>query len=250
MSMPKIKLHQVIALANGKKALAQASLTESHHTLQKAEPISGITRTYMPINDDGDKFPPESKLVQVRVSEIIDRIRKILTDMIDMVATQDVANTTAFANVIVDGVIVVKNVPATHLLFLEKRLDDLNTFVKKIPILDPAESWVFSTEMSCYATSPSKTIKTKKVPRNNVKYEATDKHPAQVETWMEDIPVGYWSTTKFSGAIPDAERRAMLVRIQKLKDAVQIARGSANSIEVENVSVAEKFLSYIFLDIV
>lgn len=40
------------------------------------------------------------------------------------------------------------------------------------------------------------------VPRNHVKAEATDKHPAQVEVYHEDVPVGYWTTVKFSGALP------------------------------------------------
>ena len=30
----------------------------------------------------------------------------------------------------------------TYLLFLEKQLTDLHTFVKKLPVLDAAESWV------------------------------------------------------------------------------------------------------------
>jgi hypothetical protein len=35
-----------------------------------------------------------------------------------------------------------------------------------------------------------------------VKAEATEKHPAQVEVYHEDVVVGQWKTVKFSGALP------------------------------------------------
>ena len=240
------KLHQIIALADGKKARAVSGLTELHKLHQKTDLLNGIARTYRPINDEGEKLPSEAKLVQLRISESIERARAILTDVIDIVATQDVANTTAFADVIVDGKTIIRHVPATHLLFLGKQLTDLHTFVAKFPVLDPAEKWSKNGDSGDYATQASESIRTKKVPRNNVKYDATDKHPAQVETWMEDVPVGYWSTIKYSGGIPDADRRAMLARIVKLQEAVRTARGEANSTEVENVSVAKDFLGYVF----
>jgi hypothetical protein len=243
------KLHQIIALANGKKAQTASTLTELHHILQKTALLAGITKTFRPIDADApasERLPSESQRVQVRVSECIDRAKKSLTEMIDMVATQDIANTQAFADVAVDGKIIIKHIPATHLLFLEKRIEDLLTFVNKLPVLDPAESWSHNAEMDCMATPPSETVKTKKVPAKLVKYEATKEHPAQVDVWMEDVPVGFWSTIKFSGAIPDADRRAMLARLRKLQDAVQTARGEANSIEVKDVKVADDFLGYIF----
>ena len=51
------------------------------------------------------------------------------------------------------------------------------------------------------------TLRTKKVPRNHVKAEATEKHPAQVEVYYEDVAVGYWTTVKFSGALPAQPRQ-------------------------------------------
>jgi hypothetical protein len=240
------KLHQIVALANGKKLRAVSGLTELHKTVQKSAQLDGITKTYRTINEEGEQMPPEGKRVQLRVSEVIAKAKTILSDVIDIVATQDVSNTTAWADVVVDGKVIVSHVPAVHLLFLEDQLTDLHTFVSKFPTLDPADKWSYNAEMDCYATEPFEQIRTKKIPRNNVKYPATDKHPAQVETWMEDVAVGYWTTTKFSGGIPDAERRALLARIIKLQEAVVAARGEANSIEVKDVSVAKEFLGYIF----
>jgi hypothetical protein len=241
------KLHQIVALVKTKRAQAESGLTKIHHLLQKTDLLGGIARTYRPINDeDTDKLPSESKRVQLRVSEAIDQVKDVLGPMIDLVATQDTANTSAFANVILDGKVLIEHVPVTHLLFLEKRLEDLHTFVSKIPALDPAESWHMDDQEGCYATEPTETVRTKKTPRNNVKYDATEKHPAQVETWMEDVPVGRWLTTKFCGAIPESERRAMIVRIRKLQDAIKSARCEANCVDVAQVSVAKDFLGYVF----
>ena len=51
-----------------------------------------------------------------------------------------------------------------------------------------------------WKTEPVQTYRTKRVPRNHVKAEATEKHPAQVEVYYEDVTIGYWTTVKFSGS--------------------------------------------------
>ena len=105
----------------------------------------------------------------------------------------------------------------TYLLFLEKQLTDLHTFVKKLPVLDAAEAWAFDEATDAYSTAPTQTTRTKKVPRNHVKAEATEKHPAQVEVYFEDVLVGYWTTVKFSGALPQARSTSCKARVEKLQ---------------------------------
>ncbi len=65
--------------------------------------------------------------------------------------------------------------------------------MRKLPVHDPAENWTHDPSSATWRTDPVKTIKTKKIPRNHVKAEATDRHPAQVEVYYKDIPVGYWT---------------------------------------------------------
>src|SRR5918911_505434 len=48
-----------------------------------------------------------------------------------------------------------------------------------------AEAWSFDEATDAYATAPTQTTRSKKVPRNHVKAEATEKHPAQVEMYFE-----------------------------------------------------------------
>jgi hypothetical protein len=148
--------------------------------------------------------------------------------------------------VIVDGKPLLRDVPVTYLLFLEKQLVDLHTFVKKLPVLDASETWALDPSADCFATEPVQTVKTKKVPRNHVKAEATDKHPAQVEVYHEDVVVGYWKTVKFSGALPAKRVNELLDRVERLQQAVKFAREEANNQAVEEQKVGRTVLSYLF----
>ena len=179
-------------------------------------------------------------------ADLIQRVTNSLVEMFDVVATQDWANCQARGDISVDGKPIVSQVPVTHLLFLEKQLVDVRTFVEAIPTLDPAEEWEYKSEQDAFVSKPSKTNRTKKVPKNHVKYEATKEHPAQVEMYMEDILVGTWTTTKFSGAIPAKDRNAMLERVNKLVDAVKSAREDANGLEVKPIKLGNSLLAYVF----
>jgi hypothetical protein len=239
------KLNQIIAIEKGTKSRTVAELTAAHHDLQKAPLLSGIARTYKPKDDEGETFPPESTKVQVRAEEVISRTVETLTKLFDVTATKDWANNHAKADVAVDGNVLLRDVPVTYLLFLEKQLVDFHTFVKKLPVLDPSESWIRDPSTDTWATEPTATVKTKKIPRNHVKAEATEKHPAQVEVYYEDVIVGTWRTVKFSGALPAARVNELLERVEKLQEAVKFAREEANAAEVKDVKTGEKVFRWI-----
>src|SRR5688500_7214775 len=177
------RLNQIIAVEKGIKSRSFQELTDAHHALQKPTLLAGISRTYRPKDEEGEQLPPESTKVQVKSEEIIRQTVEVMTRLFDVTATKDWANCKAKADVLVDGKPLFKDVPATYLLFLEKQLVDLHTFIKKLPVLDPSETWTLDASADCWATEPVQTLRTKKVPRNHVKAEATDKHPAQVEVY-------------------------------------------------------------------
>ena len=240
------KLNQIIAIQAGKKAQAKETLTEAYHQIKKPDLLSGLVRTYQPRDEGGEPQPDERKLVQVKVNDLIARVSRELTEMFDVVATQDWSNCLAKADIVVDGRKLLEGVPVTHLLFLEKQLVDIRTFIEALPTLDAGEEWEYKPEFDSFVSRPSRSNRTKKVPKNHVKYEATKEHPAQVEMYMEDVWVGVWTTMKFSGAIPAAVRNAMLERLRKLLDAVKSAREEANNLEVRPVKVGAALLGFIF----
>ncbi|MEH1011807.1 hypothetical protein V6U90_01585 [Micromonospora sp. CPCC 206060] len=240
------KLNQIIAVTKGVKAQANRDVTDAHRNVQKSPLLSGISRSYQPKDEEGEQLPPESTRVQVSATDVVTDVSKTLTRLFDLVLTQEVANTRARADVVVDGRTVLADVPVTYLLFLEKQLVDLHTFVDKLPVLDPAETWTFSEAAGAYASDPVRTVRSRKVMRNHVKAEATDKHPAQVEVYTEDVPVGYWTTVKLSGALPATRVKELRERVVKLQQAVKFAREQANMTDVEDVRAGEQVFGYLF----
>lgn len=239
------RLNQIIAIEKGIKSRSVQELAEAHKALQKPALLSGIARTYRPKDEDGEQLPPESTKVQVKAEEIIRQTVEILTKLFDVTATKDWTNCRARADVVVEGQTLLTQVPVAYLLFLEKQLADLQAFIKKLPTLDASETWVFDSSSDSWATEPVQTVKTKKIPRNHVKAEATEHHPAQVEVYYEDVTVGYWRTVKFSGALPARRINELLERIEKLSQAVKFAREEANNFDVEDQQIGARVFQYL-----
>jgi hypothetical protein len=240
------KLNQIIAVEKGVKSKSYADLTQAHQDVQKQALLSGISRTYQPKDEEGEQLPAESTRVQLKAEEVLRQTAANLTRLFDVTATKDWANCEARADIVVEGRTLVAGVPVSYLLFLEKQLTDLMTFVKKLPVLDAAESWSHDASTDWWRTEPVRSIRTKKVPRNHVKAEATEKHPAQVEVYYEDVAVGYWTTTKFSGAVPAQRVNELVDRVEKLANAVKFAREEANAYEVTDRKVGEAVFGYLF----
>lgn len=240
-----MKLNQVIALVNGKKTRTKKALTGIYQQLAKSDAFAGLDRSYQPLDDEGETRPPEQKVVQLKVSDILKKVEELMSEAFDIVYTQDIANTVACADIVVDEVVVVKDVPVTHLLYLEKQLDDIHTFIGHLPVLSLDTKWEFDGNKDVYVSSPTKTNATKKILRNHVKAEATDKHPAQVEVYTEDVKVGEWTTVKFSGAMPIKEKNELLARVVKLQEAVKKAREAANGADVGSFNIGDKLFNYI-----
>jgi len=240
------RLNQIVAVEQGIKSKARDAVTAFYHTAQKVALFSGINRTYTPKDDDGDRLPAESTKVQVTVPQLLKDAETALSRLFDVTATKEYANASATADVVVDGRTIVFDAPVPYLLFLEKQLVDIRTFVSKLPTLDQASEWVYDDNNDVYKTTPVQTVRTKKVPRNWVKAEATDKHPAQVEIFHEDVIVGTWTKVDTSGAIPVTRKNELLERVDTLAQAVKFAREQANEFEVTDETPAADIFHYLF----
>lgn len=239
------KLCQIIAITNTRKSTVQKEVTELHHQATKEALLAGISRTYTPKEENGEKQPAENKMVQVKATDALRSAADAWTSLLDVVATQDWANCEAKADVVVDGRALLSGVPVTHLLFLEKRLQDVHTFVEKLPTLDPAQTWTYDANRGVFRTDPVEQLRTQKVQEPLVLYHATKEHPAQTQVVSKDVVAGTWTTTHFSGAVPADQKRKMLDRVEKLQEAVTFAREQANQIEVKDRSVGKEIFDYI-----
>lgn len=240
------KLHQVIAVEKAVKPRVEKTLTEAYHVIQKPELFNGLTRTYEPVEETGERKPPESKKVQYETARVVESVRSILVELFDVIATKGEANCKAKADVVVGGRVLLQNVPVTTLLFIEKQLVDLRTFVSKLPVLDPAETWTVDSSSGLYRTGDVKRGSTRKDNVVITLAAATDKHPAQSQLVQKDVLAGYWTESKTSSAITAPEREETLRRIDSLARAVKIAREEANTTDAPEVKLGEKVLLFVF----
>jgi hypothetical protein len=126
-------------------------------------------------------------------------------------------------------------------------LTDWQTIIRKIPVLDPAEEWTYDAEKGVYRTQPTPSFRLETRFFNHVKWAPTPEHKQdpQVDVYKREVPVGTWTTVKFSGAIGADRKKALEDRIGVLLDAVRKAREEANSIEVKSVSYAEDLFGWL-----
>jgi len=241
------KLNQIIAIEKTVKADAKKGIDSVYFQLQKGALLSGISRTYRPKDEEGDQLPPESTKLQVNAEDGLRGAIENFASLFSITLEKDGTNLHALADIVLpDGTVLLKNAPVPYLLFLEKQLVDIKTLVLKLPILDPSEDWHYDDAAGAWASAPTETTRTKKIPRNHVKAPPTDKHPAQVELYYEDVVAGYWKTIKFSGAVPRKRVATMLAKIEEVQKAVKFAREQANNTEVlVNGKASRALLDYI-----
>jgi len=171
------KLCKIIAIETSVKTRVENELTEAHKALQRNELFNGHARRYSPRDDDpskaaGEKLPDEDKKVQFKAEDIIKTTAEKLTELFDVNAIREYGNMEAKADIEVDGKTLLKGVPVTYLLFLEKKLVDMLTFVRKLPVLDSGEHWVLNEATDLFATKASGTARSKKIVRPLVLAEA------------------------------------------------------------------------------
>ena len=208
------KLNQIVAIEKGEKTAVNKETAPLFHDAKNAAKFAGLTKTYEPLEEDGPVYPGESVPVQRTVVDLLDAFAKPSTRLLDVIATKEMANTEAFADVVVDGQTIVERAPVSFLLQLEKYLQqEVRGLVVSLPTLDTAQSWEPSEsgERGVSETPVTQRHKNKKITRPMVLAPATDKHPAQVQLVNEDILEGYWNEKRFSGAI-SGQRKQELIR--------------------------------------
>jgi hypothetical protein len=243
-----MKLNQLIAILQSVKANAAKGKTEVYQLAQKSGLFQGLSRTYQSREEDGFVYPPESQKLTLKATELVEKFVQASTEFLDLAATQDYANTEARASVVVDGQTILTDVPVSYLLFLEKQLQDVKTFVLSLPVLSIDKDWQRDPNRGFYVTTPKETVKTKKITDFVVAYEATEHHPAQIKEVTKDVVEGVWSLVEFSGALPQDRVNALTVRVEKLQKAVLQAREEANSRDVQQRQVAGAVFGYLFAE--
>lgn len=247
------KLHELLAVETSVKQQADAKRTDLTATFQnKRHLFTKKITSYSPfVETEVDKPMEETESdIQTSVMKELGWISDGLGKSMDVGFQIDSANQLAKADVVLEGgEILLKNVPATFLLQLEKRLKDVLDLVKIVPTLDPAKGFAPDDQQGkgVYAARPIVRYRAKKTPRSFVKYDATDKHPAQVEFYHEDVPTGEIKVQEWSSLITPVMKADILDRVEELTRAVKKARAKANEmdIDVQSKKVGKSIFEYI-----
>lgn len=243
------KLNQIVAIEAGEKSRVNKATAPLFHALKVEALFAGLTRTYEPVDDGGEQLPDENARVKHTVAQIVEAFVGNSTRLLDLSATKDLSNTMAFADVVVDGNIIISHAPVTFLLPFEKYLaQEVRGLIESIPVLDSAQDWTpsASERAGIYETPVVRRHRTKKMNRVLELSPATDKHPAQVSLVAEDVLAGYWNEKKFSGAIPASAKAELVERVEALIAAVKFAREAANDTEVTDMKVGKAVFDYLF----
>lgn len=243
------KLHQILALLKTVNSTTEGQVTKAFQDAKRTPSFNGFTRTYTSLDaDDPDQLPAERKMVQLTVDDVLYRARHAWTRQADVVVTKDATNQKAQADVVVDGIPVLHAVPVTTLLYLEKMMLNVRTMLAALPVLDPEVDWGSEPDSASgqwRSRTPEKSLKMKKVPKSYIKVPATDKFPAQVGDYSEDITVGTWERMVFSGAIPAPRKRELLMRAEALQEAIKMAREEANKTDVDQRHIGAALFAHL-----
>lgn len=239
------RLCEIVAVVRGLTARTMAAVNDRDNLLSKPQLFNGMQRVYSPLRDDGENLPPERVIVQRTVAEELRKICDQLGALIDVTATRDYANTNARADITVAGVAIVEAIPVTHLMFLEKMLQDMRVRIGRLPVRDPSEVWLPDENPNLARTQPTQAFRDEKTLAALTKYEATKEHPAQTEVYHKSERVGTWETTRFTGAIAAARKEQLLARTDALLDAVKQALERANQMPVEQVKIGDRLFTWL-----
>lgn len=245
------KLHELLAVQQTLHGQAEKTRKDLLVSFDKKRHLfSEKVVTFTPFEEAGKTTTEEQSDLQTTIVSELKWLAEIIAPAIDVAFQVDEANTSARADVIIDRQVILPKVPATALLQLEKRANELHEFVSAIPTLDPAKGFQPDPVRGVGISKAREVVKTrtKKTQRPLVLTPATDKHPAQVQLITEDIPVGTIQELEWSGLITPSEKAKLIDRAERLRNAVRQARARANeqSITQDDNKIGKVLLDYVF----
>lgn len=245
------KLHELLAVESDLESVTKKTVEEAIKTFKsKSAHFMALHRVCKMYDDDKqDQAPPDEFLSMVTtVHGKLDYVGQNIGKYYDAVLQKELTNQAAKADLVVDGKILEKDLPATFLLGLETKLKKIRDLYESIPTLSSGVEWVPDHDQGDHIYKmkhPEEKYKTAKTFQHKVLYDATDKHPAQIERWEETVNIGKFTKDVWSGMISSADKAVLLGRLDKLLRAVKKARQRANNIDIASRKIGGNILDYI-----
>lgn len=239
------KLYQHIIIENEVKGAAEKITNETLKVFKGRELFEGFHREYQPKDVAGDQLPTESKEVVTTVEERLAWTEGKVAELLDFELVKDAANMAAKADLVVGERALAKDVPATYLLALEKRLREIRSYYDAIPTIDMSKKWEDGGKPGHRKHGPVDQYRTAKKTIPVVLRQETKEHPAQVKAETEDVQIGKFLTTYFSGSAHPKDKAEWIGRIDRLIAATKRARMQANEAEVGEQKIGKEIFDYI-----
>jgi hypothetical protein len=246
------KLHELLAVEGDKQAIAKAVVEEAKVTFtKKPELFHGAQKRYQSfIADENVDGFEETASLTTTVKDKLAYVFNAVGNALDVSLAKEATNQTATADLIVDGVTLGTKLPVTFLLGLESRLKELREMFLTVPTLSNGIEWVEDAQKGenvFRMKEPEKKFRTHKTFRHKVLYEATDKHPAQIEKWEETENIGLYIIDHWSGMISSAQKAMLLTRLDKLIHETKRARQRANSVDVVERTIGAEIENFLLV---
>jgi len=247
------QLHELLAVEQGLAETANRITKETTKTLDSKRAIfTGLSKSHEIFDEDSQhlKQAPEFKEVQSTVTEQLDFLGNELVKYWDVGLQKEEANQRAKADIVINDLTIVSDVPSIVLLSMEKKLASLLAVYNAIPTLDAAISWEAAPEYAKANVFRTKYVTERQhstTSRDFVEVSAaTREHKAQIAEKEKISVIGKYTITEFSGAISSYDKAEKLQRLTTLIQAVKKARQRANNTEVAtDLRLGSALLSYI-----
>jgi hypothetical protein len=240
------QLHELLAVETAKRGAYKKILEETGHVFSNKPELFMATVRELQMFDENIKsdFPTERTAMATTVDDKLEYVSEFINEFLDIAYQREATNQLAKADIVVNDKVILKDVPATFLLGLEGYLKEIRQVFEKIPTLSVSVEWekdesfgkgVFRQKF------PEEKLKTALQFKSTILAPATDKHPAQIEKWQEQVPVGKFLKHIWSGMISSSKKSETLSNIDTLLDAVKKARQRANCQECVTKKVGHVF---------
>ena len=247
------KMHELLSVESSVVSNYNRDFEETLKVFGRADLFTRTVtkKEYFDESDASKLNTTETKEITTTVSERLKWFRKPVSKFFDFVLQKDLTNQKSTADIEVDGKVLASGIPATTLLMLETKLQDMRKVLNEVPTLPAGFIWETDAGQGLYRSKePKITFSSKNTPKAVVLYEATKEHPAQVKEVNEAVPVAKVTVETYSGMLTSGQKADMLGRLDTLLQAVKKARQRANLVDVQKADIGETLVNYIYGDVV
>lgn len=245
------KLHEVLSVESSLEKSSRQRSDESIRTFSKDNLFKGSTKRLSMFNEEDKHLETvDHQELVTTVDENLEYLMGSIDKYWSTVLVKERTNQHTTADIVLeDGTILAENLPATFLLGLETKLGNLRKVYEAIPTLAPGIKWIEDKmDKAGIFKNANDTVvfKSKKDVEFRIAYEATEHHPAQVESLENTVNVGKYSTTSTCGMLAPVDKASRLSKLDEVLHAIKKARMRANNIDiVSHDTTCKKILKFI-----